>query len=137
MPKDESGRQIDRPGIARGIQDRIIAAVRANPFMMAGTGRFCTRLMRAVPRVFVKTGAEGVFCGAVPHAGLGIALKCDDGAHRAAEVLMAAVLANLPVWNADEREFLQSMTNVELKNWRKITVGEIHAMRLSRTVSAP
>ena len=121
----------------RRAADRIIAAVRANPFMVAGTGRFCTRLMRAVPRVFVKTGAEGVFCGAVPHAGLGIALKCDDGAHRAAEVLMAAVLADLPVWNAEEREFLQSMANVELKNWRKTPVGEIHAMRLSRTVSAP
>ena len=37
-------------------------------------------------RLFVKVGAEGVFCAAVPELGLGIALKCDDGAGRAAEV---------------------------------------------------
>ena len=37
--------------------------------------------MQAAPgRIFVKTGAEGVYCAAVPELGLGIALKCDDGA---------------------------------------------------------
>ena len=36
-------------------------------------------------RVFVKTGAEGVYCGALPEQGLGIAIKCDDGAGRAAQ----------------------------------------------------
>jgi L-asparaginase II len=54
---------------------RLIAAVRVHPYMVAGSKRFCTRLMEAVPRAFVKTGAEGVFCGAVPHAAIGIALK--------------------------------------------------------------
>ena len=44
-------------------------------------------------RVFVKTGAEGVYCGALPEQGLGIAIKCDDGAGRAAEIVMAAVIA--------------------------------------------
>jgi L-asparaginase II len=52
--------------------------------------------MQAAPgRIFVKTGAEGVYCAAVPELGLGIALKCDDGAGRAAEVTIAAVLAKL------------------------------------------
>ena len=41
-------------------------------------------------RVFVKTGAEGVYCAALPELGYGIALKCDDGAGRAAEVVMAS-----------------------------------------------
>jgi L-asparaginase II len=112
----------------RKAAERIIAAVRDFPFMVAGTGRFCTKLMEAVPRAFVKTGAEGVFCAAIPHAGLGIALKCDDGAHRAAEVLMAAVLSELPVWTESEREALQSFAHVELSNWRKIHVGEIRAV---------
>ena len=44
-------------------------------------------------RVFVKTGAEGVYCGALPELGLGIAVKCDDGAGRAAAAIMAAVIA--------------------------------------------
>lgn len=107
---------------------RIIAAVRAHPHMVAGTGRFCTRLMQAVPRAFVKTGAEGVFCGAVPHAGLGIALKCDDGAHRASEVAMAAVLASLGVWTEEEMAALKGFLTVNLSNWRRIPTGSIRAV---------
>ena len=68
----------------------------AEPFFVAGTGRADTVLMQAAPgRIFVKTGAEGVYCAAVPELGLGIALKCDDGAGRAAEAMVAAVLAKL------------------------------------------
>ena len=53
----------------------------AEPFYVAGTGRADVGLMQAAPgRIFVKTGAEGVYCAAVPELGLGIALKCDDGA---------------------------------------------------------
>jgi L-asparaginase II len=106
---------------------RIIEAVRKHPFMVAGTNRFDTKLMQAVPRVFVKTGAEGVYCGCIPHAHLGIALKCDDGATRAAEIAMAALLASLDVWTVEEKEILRSFSQVELKNWRKIGVGDIHA----------
>jgi L-asparaginase II len=95
--------------------------------MVAGSKRFCTRLMEAVPRAFVKTGAEGVFCGAVPHAGLGVALKCDDGAHRASETAMAAVLASLDVWTEEERQRLLSFAQVPLSNWRKFEVGHIRA----------
>jgi L-asparaginase II len=108
--------------------ERIVAAVRAHPFMVAGTDRFCTKLMQRVPRAFVKTGAEGVFCGAIPHAGLGIALKCDDGAHRASEVLMAQVLADLPVWTEMEHDALRSFAHADLRNWRKLHVGEVRTM---------
>jgi len=108
---------------------RIIRAAVAHPFMIAGTDRFCTRLMRAVPRAFVKTGAEGVFCGSVPHAGLGIALKCDDGASRASEAAMASVLASLPVWTPEEREALASFSRSELRNWAGLEVGAVEAVR--------
>ena len=106
---------------------RIIAAVRKHPFMVAGTGNFDTRLMQAVPRAFVKTGAEGVYCGCVPHAQLGIALKCDDGAGRAAKVAMASLLASLDVWTSDEKKTLLSFAHRDLSNWRHISVGDIHA----------
>jgi len=107
---------------------RIVAAVRAHPFMVAGTGRFDTLLMRAVPRAFIKTGAEGVYCGSIPHAGLGIALKCDDGAGRAAEAAMASVLASLDIWTAEEKAKLAGFTRSELSNWRKLHVGDVHAV---------
>lgn len=75
---------------------RLIEACMAEPFLVAGTDRIDTKLMLAAPgRIFVKVGAEGVFCAALPELGLGIALKCDDGAERAAGVMIAAVLAKL------------------------------------------
>lgn len=75
---------------------RLLSACMAEPFLVAGTGRADVALMQAAPgRIFVKTGAEGVYCAALPELGLGIALKCDDGAGRAAEVMVAAVLARL------------------------------------------
>lgn len=107
---------------------RIIAAVRAHPFMVAGTGSFDTGLMTELPRVFVKTGAEGVYCGCVPHAGLGIALKCDDGAGRAAEVAMASVLESLDVWTAEEKAILHRFRHHELRNRRDLVIGEVRAV---------
>ena len=107
---------------------RIIAAVRANSFMVAGTGRFDTELMQAVPRVFLKGGAEGVHCGCIPHAGLGIAVKCDDGAARAGEAATAAILGRLDVWTAEEQAHFTRFKNHELTNWRKIHVGDVRAV---------
>lgn len=75
---------------------RIYQAMVREPFMVAGSERWCTRAMQAGKGAFiVKTGAEGVYCGAVPEAGVGIALKIDDGASRAAECAMGAVLSGL------------------------------------------
>ncbi|BCG81492.1 asparaginase [Mesorhizobium sp. 113-3-3] len=75
---------------------RLLAACMAEPFFVAGTGREDVALMEAAPgRIFAKGGAEGVHCSAIPELGLGIAIKCDDGAGRASEAMVAAVLAKL------------------------------------------
>ncbi|MBL8699353.1 MAG: asparaginase [Alphaproteobacteria bacterium] len=72
---------------------RLAAAILAAPFMLAGTGRFCTRAIEACGgKAVIKTGAEGVYVAAIPAKGLGIALKIDDGAARAAEVAMGRLL---------------------------------------------
>ncbi len=105
----------------------IFDAVRSAPHMVAGTDRFCTNIMRSVPRLLAKTGAEGVFCGAIPHAAIGIAVKCDDGATRASEVIFAGVVANLPVWTTEEQSKLASFSHVTLKNRNGISVGELRA----------
>jgi L-asparaginase II len=76
-------------------------------------------------RAFVKTGAEGVFCGALPQQGLGIAIKIDDGAARAAEVAMAALVARcLPLQAADEAA-LRPLGRPDLRNGNGIEVGAI------------
>jgi L-asparaginase II len=74
-------------------------------------------------RVFVKTGAEGVFCGALPELGLGIALKCDDGGKRAAEVMMAAAIARFLPLAGGEAAALERFVRPALHNWNGVTVG--------------
>jgi L-asparaginase II len=103
---------------------RLRAACAAQPYYVAGTGRFCTEIMTLFgARVLVKTGAEGVFCGALPEQGLGIALKCEDGATRAAETAMAAAIARFLPMSGEERARLDRFVRRELRNWNGIAVG--------------
>src|SRR5829696_835161 len=69
---------------------RVRDAMRTHPFMVAGMGRFDTRLMEATDLV-AKSGAEGVFAAASPE-GWGLALKISDGAGRAVAPAVLAVL---------------------------------------------
>ena len=100
------------------------AACAAQPYYVAGTGRFCTDVMKLFgARVLVKTGAEGVFCGALPEQGLGIAIKCEDGAARAAEVVMAATIARFLPLRDNEPMELERFVRPALRNWNGIEVG--------------
>jgi L-asparaginase II len=111
---------------------RLRAACARKPWQMAGTRRFCTEIMeRFGPRVFVKTGAEGVYCGALPEQGLGFAVKCDDGAARAAQVVVAALIARfLPLSDA-EHASLAPFLRPTLRNWNGIEVG---ALRVTEAI---
>ena len=74
---------------------RLRAALKAQPFFLAGTGRLCTRIIESGADVIPKTGAEGVYVASLPSRGLGLALKVDDGASPAAQCLLIAVLVGL------------------------------------------
>ncbi len=122
-----SGRDLGdaRAGACRQLYDACVE----EPFMVAGTGRFCTDVMRLFAgRVFVKTGAEGVYTAAFRDSGIGVALKCDDGAVRASEIAMAAVIDALLPMQAGERQAFQRILRPVLKNWRLTKVGEIRAV---------
>ena len=102
---------------------RIRAAMNAEPFIMAGTGAFGTRINAALPGVaVVKGGAEGVFCGMLPGLGLGVALKMWDGAGRASEVAMAALLEHLGVLPAEQRD---QIVHPPVRNVVGLLVGEM------------
>jgi L-asparaginase II len=102
---------------------RIRAAMNAEPFMMAGTGSFGTRINGALPGVVqVKGGAEGMFCAMLPMLGMGIALKMWDGAARASEVAMATLLGHLGVLPADQRD---DIIHPPVKNVVGLLVGEM------------
>lgn len=105
---------------------RIRNACFAHPEMVAGTGRFDTRLMQALKgRAFTKTGAEGVFVASLPEKGLGVALKVHDGAGRAAEVAVAREIGSLLELSQTEAKALKRLAHPQLKNWNGIAVGEV------------
>jgi L-asparaginase II len=79
-------------GDGRAVAD----AVRAHPWLVAGTGREDTDLMTAVDGLLVKGGADGVHVAALPGRGA-VALKVDDGGDRARTPVLAAGLALLGV----------------------------------------
>jgi L-asparaginase II len=94
-------------GLARGVlslvqaadggRDRSVAdAMRAHPWFVAGTGREDTDLMRAVPDLLVKGGADGVHVAALPGRGA-VALKLDDGGDRGRTPALSAALRQLGV----------------------------------------
>ncbi|MBI4729610.1 MAG: asparaginase [Acidobacteria bacterium] len=80
-------------GTATGAGRRAAAAMRAHPFMVAGSGRSCTALMEGAKGLVVKAGAEGIACAAFP--GGALALKVRDGAGRARDPVLVRVLEDL------------------------------------------
>jgi L-asparaginase II len=108
---------------------RLMRACVQKPWHVAGTGRFCTEIMQIFEtRVFVKTGAEGVYCGALPEQGLGIALKCDDGASRAAQAITAATIARFLPMSEAERQALSPFLRPILRNWNGFEVGVVQVI---------
>ncbi len=102
---------------------RIVEAMMAEPLLVSGSARFDFRAMKlGAGRFAVKMGAEGVHVAILPGLGLGVAIKIDDGASRAAEVAMAQVLHRLGVLDGLEAEALLS---VQVLNNAQKRVGEI------------
>jgi L-asparaginase II len=101
---------------------RIVAAMTAHPDLVAGTGRSDTALMRAAKhRAATKAGAEAYYAAIVPEAGLGIALKIDDGAGRAAETVIAAILDRLGLVGDDKAA--RAFVRAPILNTRGAEVG--------------
>lgn len=106
---------------------RIRRAMQARPDLVAGPGRADLVLMRAVPQLVTKTGAEGVFLGAVPPLRLGFAIKALDGAERAAETALLAVLDALGLLEPIDRTPLQSRIEPPIRDRNGVVVGRIAA----------
>ena len=101
---------------------RIREACWAHPELVAGKGQLVTEILQHLAgRVLVKSGAEGVYCGAFAEQGLGFALKIDDGAKRAAEAVVVQVIASL------HPAARQLGPDPAIANWRGLQVGEVRA----------
>ena len=113
-------------GVAAAV-GTIVRAMTAVPEMVAGPGRFTTRLMATTGgRVLAKEGAEGFYGLAVrgPVA-LGIAVKIADGGERCRDGVVLDVLRQLGSLSGAEFEELRDLHAPALHNHRGIRVGEV------------
>lgn len=103
---------------------RLRDAMALHPDLVAGETRACTDLMRAMGgTAMVKTGAEAVFVAILPKQGLGIALKIMDGAVRASEAAITALLVRHGALAADHPIVARFLG--PLRNWRGIETGRV------------
>jgi len=104
---------------------RISAAMRSHPQMVAGSNRCCTASMQGGDNLLVKVGAEGVFIAVAIEAGVVIALKADDGANRAAEVMLGAALRQLGLLSSSQYDSLSRWYQPPIVNSQQAVVGSI------------
>jgi L-asparaginase II len=84
--------------------ERVAAAMIAKPELVEGPARTATEVMKELPGVVAKGGAEGLLCVGFPD-GVGFALKAEDGGSRAlgpaiGSILGIAALIEVPVENS-------------------------------------
>ncbi|MGP3696809.1 asparaginase [Rhodobacter sp. NSM] len=102
---------------------RLVEAMLTHPDLVAGEGRACTELMRAMRgRAAIKTGAEAVFVAIVPEKRIGMALKIVDGSTRASEAAIAALLVRHGLLDPDHPATMKRLGAVQT-NWRGIETG--------------
>ena len=116
-----------RQDAARHIRDAMIA----EPFYVAGSDRFDSwGIEAAAGRAVMKVGAEGAHCVALIEDGIGIAVKAEDGAKRAAEAVVANLLWRFGVIeegsNGGREKFLEPvLTNHAGTEIGRIRVADI------------
>ncbi|HZT52497.1 MAG TPA: asparaginase [Stellaceae bacterium] len=114
------------PGGYAAASRRLLDAMAAEPLMVSGSTGFATALLRAAgDRVRAKPGAEGVYAAALPRLGLGLALKIEDGAARASEVALAAILMRLGVLDEAAIAALAGRERPAVRNVAGAVVGEV------------
>ena len=105
---------------------RITVAMSRNPHLVGGRERFDSAAIEAGRGAFmVKVGAEGVYVAALLERGLGLALKIDDGARRAAEVAVTALLDHLGVLDDEARASLAGHLERHVLSFAGKPVGAI------------
>ncbi len=119
---DQQDVHVDRQTAIRLVREAVIA----QPYFIGGSSDFCSEVMKLTDgRLLVKSGAEGVYAGALLEQGLSFALKVRDGNPRAVRVAASALLRDFKGLRDDEFLRLSHHTQPDVKNWEGQTVGKI------------
>lgn len=112
--------------------ERIVRAVTSYPELIAGSKRYCTDLMRVTQgRIVGKTGADGVYCLAIPHKKWGIAIKIDDGKMGPQYQVAQEILVKLNLLTPEEASALEQHWHCNNLNFAGNYVGYSAAVKLS------
>lgn len=114
-------------GTARGAAaERIVSSMIKHNYMVAGRGRFDTAAMTALRgHAATKGGAEGVQVMILPSLGLGVALKCEDGAKRGGDTAAAHLLDHLGLVDDRVRTSLAEFLSPVIRNVAGREVGTL------------
>jgi L-asparaginase II len=112
-------------GPAADDQQKLIAdAIRSHPEFLGGTRRDVTKLIKGVPGLVAKDGAEGVYAIGLGD-GRALAVKIEDGSDRARIVVANSLLKN--VLNVVSEEVDRQLTSQVLLGGGK-PVGAVEAL---------
>jgi L-asparaginase II len=121
-------------GLQRGAACRhIFQAMTEHPDLVAGTGRIDTALMRAAEgQIMCKGGGEAVHIAVIPTRDAVVALKVEDGAGRASQAALCALLERHALADAAVLDAVKPLAFPVLKNWRGLDVGLIRMGKEAR-----
>ncbi len=113
----------------------LIAAISTNPFMVAGTARYCTDMMEVcAPEIIGKTGAEGVFCLGIDSLKLGICIKIDDGKMQPQYNVAQHLIRKSNLFSEAALQKLAHYEQFPIHNFNKLVSGE---MKINEEVFMP
>ncbi|MGH2683074.1 MAG: asparaginase [Actinomycetota bacterium] len=105
---------------------RATRALLAEPVMVSGTRGLDTALMRTVPRMVAKGGAEALQCAVLLEEGVAIAVKIADGGYRAAGPAVVRALRVMGLIGPSHQEALGGHSRPVVKGGGR-EVGELVA----------
>jgi len=115
----------DRNDTQSNAMHRLTNAMMQHPELVRGNGHACTELMRACDgAAALKTGADAGYVAILPTLKLGVALKITDGAQRASEPAIAAILHKLGVI-PDGHPILEKFETPKIRNFAGLETGWI------------
>lgn len=111
--------------------NRIVKSVIQYPGLIGGSKRYCSDLVRITKgKVIGKTGADGIYCLAIPHKKWGISIKIDDGKMGPQYQVAHEILLRLGLLSKEEENALAHHWRFENINFAGNSVGFSSAVRL-------
>ncbi len=115
----------------RGAAEKIFSSMTENPYIVGGTDRFETDLMRVSKgNLLAKSGADGVFCIGIRNEqnrqkppGMGITIKMESGNMKFLPMVILRILEQLKILSKEKINSLKKYLPADIKNYRNEKVG--------------